>query len=253
MIRFAADSPAVAHGMGLFETMLVVRAKVVQPGEHYARLLTSARALGFPEPDVQEFRDAVAQAIAQVASLDEAMVRCLYVADAKRWRIAATSAPIPPTTLRRRKGARVIPLPRDLTRALPHHKMTSYAPSMIGLHMAIDAGADEGLFLDARGRVLEGTNTNVFAIDDRTLITAPARAAILPGIVRAWVLEHATSHGLEVIERAPTIDELRNGAFLTSSLTLLAPIQSLDGVACRRPGAAFATLRRAYRAFSRKR
>jgi 4-amino-4-deoxychorismate lyase len=251
MIRFRADSPAVAHGMGLFETMLVVRGKVVQPAEHFTRLLASARALHFPEPGVQEFRDAVAQAIGEVESLDEAMVRCLYVADAKRWRIVATSAPVPATTLQRRKGARVITLSRTLTRALPQHKMTSYAPSMIGLQMAIAAGAHEGLFVDASGCALEGTNTNVFAIDGTQLVTAPTSAAILPGIVRAWVLEHAPSHGFQVIERAPTIDELHRGAFLTSSLTMLAPIVKIDGLACRAPGAAFTALRRAYRAVTR--
>lgn len=242
MTRFAADSPAVAHGMGLFETMLVRRGQVLQRDEHFRRLFDSARALRFPEPNEREFHAAIDK-VAQ--NIDEGALRCVYAEDSSRWRLVATIGPIPATTLRRRKGARVITLDRELSRALPEHKMTSYAPSMIGLRMAIDAGADEGLFVDRRGRVLEGTTTNVFAINDSTLITA--RTSILPGIVRAWVLANAARVGLDVIERAPTIDELRAGSFLTSSLTLLAPIVTIDGLACERPGPAFAQLRRSQR------
>jgi branched-subunit amino acid aminotransferase/4-amino-4-deoxychorismate lyase len=228
MTSFAADSPAVAHGMGLFETMLVVGGQVFDVDAHFRRMAASAEALGFPVPEERTFRDAVA-------------LRCVYVQDTARWQLVATTAPIPATTLRRRKGARVITLDRELTRALPRHKLTSYAPSMIGLHQAIAAGADEGLFVDRRGRVLEGTTTNVFAIDGSTLITA--RTGILPGIVRAWVLENAPRAGLGIVHRAPTVEELRNGSFLTSSLTILAPITHLDGIRCLSPGPVFAKLR----------
>ncbi|HEX6642003.1 MAG TPA: aminotransferase class IV, partial [Thermoanaerobaculia bacterium] len=100
--------------------------------------------------------------------------------------------------------------------------------------------ANEALFVDRDGRVLEGTATNAFALNGSTLITA-ARG-ILPGIVRASVLEHAGVLGLDVIERAPTVDELCDGGFLTSSLTLLAPLVEIDGRACRALGRAFAEL-----------
>lgn len=241
MTGFAADSPAVAHGMGLFETMLVIRGQVFDVDAHFRRMAASAQALGFPPPEERAFREAVTRAARKVLS-GEAALRCIYVQDTARWRLVATTSPIPATTLRRRKGARVITLDRELTRALPRHKLTSYAASMVGLRQAIAAGADEGLFVDARGRVLEGTTTNVFAIDGSTLITA--RTGILPGIVRAWVLEKAASVGLEIIYRAPTVEELRNGSFLTSSLTILAPITNLDGVRCHSPGPAFTKLRK---------
>ena len=226
--------------------MLVIGGHVVQLDEHFRRLAASADALRFPPPSERAFRAAVARAGRKVQSLDEAALRCLYVEDTARWRLVATAGPIPPTTLRRREGARVITLDRELARALPHHKLTSYAASIIGLRTAIAADAHEGLFLDRRGRILEGTATNVFAIAGNTLITAPNRAAILPGIVRAWVLDNAARVGLDVLEHAPTVDELRAGSFLTGSLTTLAPIATLDRLSCRAPGRAFARLRRLY-------
>jgi branched-subunit amino acid aminotransferase/4-amino-4-deoxychorismate lyase len=240
-IRFAADSPAVAHGLGLFETLLVVRGQVFDLREHFRRMAASAETLGFPLPDEHTFRETVTRAAKEKDLTPECALRCLYAEDSTRWRLVATTFSIPKTTLRRRKGARAITLARDLVRALPQHKLTSYAASIVGLRQAIDAGADEGLFVDRRGRVLEGTTTNVFAIDGETLITA--RDAILPGIVRAWVIEHAS----RVLYRPPTIEELRNGSFLTSSLTELAPITTIDGIRCAPLGAAFQKLRAKYR------
>ena len=50
MTRLSSDSPAVAHGIGLFETLLVVRGQVFHVDEHFRRLAVSALALHFPPP-----------------------------------------------------------------------------------------------------------------------------------------------------------------------------------------------------------
>ena len=244
-LRVSVDAPALAHGLGLFETLLVVRGRAVQVEEHLQRMLASARALSFPLPDEDAFRLAVTKAAKEVASLEEAALRCMFLAMSDTaWRLTASAAPIPATTLLRRRRGRAITLAHG--RALPEHKLTSYAASTIGLRQAIAQGAEEGLFLDSRGRVLEGTATNVFAIDDATLLTAPVHAGILPGVVRAWVLAHAARAGLTVVERAPSMEELRRGGFFTSSLTTLAPIRRIDGIACAAPGTTFTKLRRDY-------
>lgn len=245
MRQVALDSPAVAHGLGLFETMLVTRGRIVLLEEHLARMTRSAEALGFPLPDGDAFRREANDAAATAAG-DEAALRCLYVASgAHAWTLAAEPHPIPPLTLSRRAHGRVVTLDPSLTRALPEHKLTSYAPCVIGLRRAAAAGADEGLFVTRDGLILEGTATNVFAVTGRSLITAPAD--VLPGIMRGWVLEHATKLGLTLDARCPSPDELREGSFLTGSLTLLAPIQRVNGDSCRPPGEVFAALAEAWR------
>jgi branched-subunit amino acid aminotransferase/4-amino-4-deoxychorismate lyase len=211
--------------------MLVVDRHVLDADAHFDRLATSCTALGFPRPDRDSFRAVIAEAATGAA------VRCIYVDDGNRWVLHASAIAIPPLTLNRRNGARAITL-GSLRRALPEHKMTSYAPCVIGLRRAADAGANEGLFLDANGNVLEGTATNLFAVRNGTLITA--HDDILPGIVRSWVLEQ----GLDIELRSPTIAEVRGGAFVTGSLTGLAPLRSLDGVECNGPGEVFAELSR---------
>ena len=214
---------------GLFETMLAIGGRVVQREEHFARLARSARELGLPAPDEEAFRAAVASA---VRSEEEMAVRCIY----ENARFTASAGPIPIVTLHRRDGAHVVTLGPGVVRDRPSHKLTSYITS----RPAIPAGANEALFVDGRGHILEGTTTNVFAVAGETLITAGDN--ILPGIVRAWVIEHAT----KVIQRRPTVAELRAGSFLTSSLTPLAPIVTVDGVGCEAPGREFERLREMY-------
>jgi branched-subunit amino acid aminotransferase/4-amino-4-deoxychorismate lyase len=244
MKQIAIDAPAVAHGLGLFETMLLTRGYIVMPEEHLARMSRSCESLGFPPPDEELFRSEVRRA-AEGAD-DEAALRVLYVASsASEWTLAAESHPIPPLTLARREHASAITLDSSFARALPEHKMTSYAACVIGLRKAAAVGANEALFVNGDG-VLEGTATNVFAVTKDSLITASAN--VLPGIVRAWVLEIAHTNRIAIEERAPAIDELRAGAFLTGSLTGVVALESIDGVPCEAPGEIFDVLSSAARA-----
>jgi branched-chain amino acid aminotransferase len=243
------QSPGVAHGIGLFETMLVVNGRAIFAQEHFDRMARSAMEIGFPIPDETRFHDAVRVAVQEHAG--ESAVRCVYTAggsigDARSWTLAAEAGPIPPVTRSRRAEGRAMTLDASYRRSLPQHKLTSYAVCVIGLQRAIVAGADEALFTDATGNVLEGTATNVFAIAGDTLITAPVAAGILPGITRAWVLAEAARRGIAVEERPPAPAELHDGAFLAGSLTLVTSLRVSNGVACRAPGEVFTEIARAW-------
>ncbi|HEX8411405.1 MAG TPA: aminotransferase class IV [Thermoanaerobaculia bacterium] len=215
----------------LFETMLVRAGRVILAEQHLARMTRSAAALGMPLPDADEFHRTIAAAATHDA------IRCTYDGAT----LAAKPRPIPPRTLLRRERARAITLDPSLARTLPEHKLVEhYAVCERALQQAFDSDADEALFLTYTGRVLEGTTTNVFAVNAKSLVTAPEH--VLPGITREWVLEQAAQLGIDVELRAPTLPELRDGAFLTGSLTMLAPLRALNGEECRTPGAIFAVL-----------
>ena len=215
--------------LGLFETMLVANGRVVQLEEHHARMAASCVALGFPVPSPDAFR-------ACLATTDEA-VRCTYVPDRA---LQSTAFPIPAATRARREHGRALTLDPSWARTLPQHKTTDYDVCVRALRQAVEWGADEALFTTTEGNVLEGTATNVFAVRGTTLITAPS--AVLPGIVRAWVL----AQGLPIEERPPTVDEIREGAFFTGSLTTIAPLRTIDGLRCAEPGEVVAELMHAY-------
>lgn len=204
--------------------MLVSRGHLVLATDHLERMTRSAEALGWARPDAEEFIR-----VATLAATHDA-VRCTY--DGRR--LTASGRTIPAATLSRRALGRAVTL-RPLARVLPEHKLTGlYGVCELGLELAIDAVADEGLFVTGDGHVLEGTTTNVFAVTTHSLVTAKER--ILAGITRAWVLREAAGLGIPIEERPPSVDELREGGFLTGSLTTLAPLRVVDGGACRRPG-----------------
>jgi branched-subunit amino acid aminotransferase/4-amino-4-deoxychorismate lyase len=230
---------------GLFETMLVAGGRVVQLDEHRRRMRASCAALGYPVVDAEAFAHAVETA---VETAPDGAVRCTWRPEDGLWRLEAVSFPIPETTLLRRERGRAVTLDRSggwtLTRALPQHKLLPYDVCIAGLRHAVAMGADEGLFTDAEGNVLEGTATNVFAVSGRTLITAPA--GVLPGVVRDWVVAQPD---FTIEERPPTHAELRRGGFLTSSLTLIAPLRVLDGEPCAISDAALELAQRYERAF----
>lgn len=240
MFRESSRIPALRDGgvvSALFETMLAVDGHLVQLDEHIERMARSCRDLEWPPLDEEAFRVAVRNA----AGTGSGAVRAVNAQGA----ITALAFPIPDATRLRRTHGRAITLDRAVRRSLPRHKLLPhYAVCSDALRAAIAAGADEALFVAPDGAILEGTSTNVFAVRDDALVSAPD--GILPGIVRAWVLATARGMGLRIEERAPTADDIRGGAFFTGSLTTLAPIRTLDGHECATPGKAYAELARLY-------
>lgn len=251
MSRIDAGSPSLLWGVGLFETMLVVRGRVTLERTHFERMAAGARQLAIPEPEEDMWASAIRSALPVESGDGELAIRCTYLdsepnGSAQSWTIIARAFEIPPVTLRRRNRGRVVVLPSSIQRAMPQLKSISHLASVVGLQRAEDADADEGLFMTAEGGVLEGTATNVFAIDGDTLLTPPVEAGILPGIVRAWVIENAPRVGWSVKSRLLGRDDLLAGSFLTGSLTCLAPIRSVDGQAAQNAGERFDQLVRLF-------
>jgi 4-amino-4-deoxychorismate lyase len=249
MMSLLPDSPAVAHGLGLFETILIAKGRPIQLAAHYERIADSSARLGLPVPDADAFRHAVEGAVRDAAG--ETSVRCIWVAaedsnDSRSWILHASLQPIRAATLARREHGRAITLPSHWSRSLPLHKTTSWAVCLLALRQAIASNADEAIFTAADGALLEGTSTNLFAIRGSTLVTAPVEAGVLPGVVRGWVIGHAAGLGAGIESRPPSRDEIIEGAFFTGSLTKLAPLRVLDGETCAPPGELFDELRRLY-------
>jgi para-aminobenzoate synthetase / 4-amino-4-deoxychorismate lyase len=219
---------------GLFETMLAIDGHIVQLDEHVERMARSCRELGCAPLDEAAFRNTARHAL----RAGEHAIRVVY----EHGTVTATAFAIPNITQARRKHGRATTLDSTVKRAQPGHKRV---PDDLLLRDLIAPDADEALFVTSDGDILEGTSTNVFAVRDDVLITAPD--GVLPGIVRAWVLATASTLGLRIEERAPAADDIRRGAFFTGSLTTLAPIRLLNGRPCAVPGPAYADLREMFR------
>jgi para-aminobenzoate synthetase/4-amino-4-deoxychorismate lyase len=96
-----------------------------------------------------------------------------------------------------------------------------------------ELAGDVPLFIGVDGAVLETSRGNVFVIaGDGSLVTAPLRDDLLPGVTRRALLDVAGDRGWSTRIQTSTIDDiLRSRAcFWTSSLSGLVAITSVDGV-----------------------
>ncbi len=128
-------------------------------------------------------------------------------------------------------------------------KTTQLLGNVLGKKHARDVGADEVMFLDTDGNVLEGGATNVFIVEKGRLVTASTQANILPGISRLGV---RTFLGQEVFEE--TIPLLRflaaDEAFVSGTTREVTAIVKVDGLALGdgRPGPITRRLSKAFTA-----
>ena len=86
-------------------------------------------------------------------------------------------------------------------------------------------GADEAVFLNADGALCEGSFTSLFIEIDGQLFTPPLSAGLLPGILRAELIDDG-----HAIEKALTLDDLlaAETIYLGNSLRGLIPANLID-------------------------
>lgn len=170
-------------------------------------------------------------------------------------------APVPATRFAFTQAASVVDQPKALEGlrvvlhpegrwALRSAKTTQLLYAVLAKEAAREAGADDAWLVD-NGMVTEGTSANAHIIDSRgVLVSHPVDHGVLPGISRLSVLPLAKDMGLQVEERAFSVEELlaAREAFITSATTVVMPVVEVDGrpIGDGRPGALTAEMRRRY-------
>lgn len=108
----------------------------------------------------------------------------------------------------------------------------NYMNSQLIKMEALLGGFSEGIALDDRGYVSEGSGENIFVVNNGTLITPPLGASILPGITRDSVIQIAQELGIPVeeanIQRASLY--LADEVFFTGTAAEITPIRSVDRI-----------------------
>lgn len=108
----------------------------------------------------------------------------------------------------------------------------NYMNSQLIKMEALLGGYSEGIALDDRGYVSEGSGENLFLVNNGRLITPPLGASILPGITRDSVIQIARELGIEVVEtvvqRAALY--LADELFFSGTAAEITPIRSVDKI-----------------------
>src|SRR5437868_13343921 len=108
----------------------------------------------------------------------------------------------------------------------------NYMNSQLIKMEAVLGGFSEGIALDDRGMVSEGSGENLFIVNGGRLITPPLGASILPGITRDSVVRIAREMGIEVVEAQIQRSALyiADEVFLTGTAAEITPIRSVDRI-----------------------
>jgi branched-chain amino acid aminotransferase len=227
---------------GVFETLKVSEGSAFALTRHLDRLERSARGMGLPAPDRDRVALAVRETIEANASLlgDVARLRITYTAGeaplgSDRGAAGPTLVVAISTMTPWPDSAAVItvPWPRNERSPLAGIKSTSYADNVIALARAHDQGAGEALMPDTRGRLCEGTGSNVFVVIGGRLITPTLGTGCLPGVTRdlvlAWTDAIEEDHPIGILGEA---DEV----FITSSTRDVQPVHRVDAWSLAAPG-----------------
>lgn len=234
------------YGDSVFEALRTHHGKLVFLDQHLTRLALSAERVLIRVPIIfTQFRDEVLAAV-QAHGKPESYVRIMLtrgtatslgldpdLAEAPKRVVLVTDLKLPPPEMHERGIAAVIQRverPSDEV-SVASAKIGNYLVPVLALRAARAAGASEALLEDAHGHVLEGSTSNLFAVLDGKVVTAPESAAILPGITRARVLEVARAAGYAIELRALRRDDLAHAdeVFITSSIREVVPVVTIDG------------------------
>jgi D-alanine transaminase len=109
-------------------------------------------------------------------------------------------------------------------------KSVSLLANVLMTQTAMDAGAGEAILI-RDGYAREGASSNVFAVVDDELYTAPEDQRILSGVTRDLLIELCARHGRPLREQAVTEAELLRASeiWVTSSSREMQAVTTLNG------------------------
>lgn len=214
---------------GVFETIKVMRGQPVFFSAHHARLSTSGRSLGLPwNYSATELR-ARCLALLKANRCEAGSLKIVVYRDSTNGSVGELIFSREPAySAEDYKRGFQLKTQRDLGRPSgAAHKSTRYRKNLQAREAARAAGGQDALFVDERGRVLEGAATNLFLVLDGVLVTPPLEVGILPGVARGEILRHWKSGAKEQVVTVEMLDAA-DEAFVTNALVGVMPVLAID-------------------------
>jgi branched-chain amino acid aminotransferase len=238
----------LSHGLhyasSVFEGERCYSGNIFKLQEHSARLINSARILGFAIPYTIEEINAACVSVLAANGLTDAYVRPIAWRGAEQLSVAAQHTRIhlaiacwPWPNLfgtDRMKGVRLAmaqwrrPDPRTAPTASKAAGL--YMIGTLAKHDAEAAGYEDALMLDWRGQLAEATGANMFFVIDGDIHT-PTPEGFLDGITRRTVMSIARRHQMKVVERPMPESDLARATevFLAGTAAEVTPVREIAG------------------------
>ncbi|MBR7892612.1 aminodeoxychorismate synthase component I [Burkholderia multivorans] len=200
--RFLTDADP---GFQLFETTGATRADGIRHVDrHLARLQRSADAFGF-RFDADALRRAIDARCAALDGDGPYRMKLSLAKDGTLDIVAAALKPLPAGPVRVWLAADHGFAPTRANDALLLHKTTRRADYDRAWQAAEALGGFDMLFVNERGELTEGGRSNLFVKLDGQWVTPPLASGVLPGVMRAVLLDDPA---FGAVERIVTRDDL---------------------------------------------
>ncbi len=240
--QLQATDRGLQYGDGLFETVAVVDGQPRLWREHMARLAYGCQRLQIALPDSTLLRQEAQQLC---ADQPRAILKIIITRGS-----GGRGYRIPETTEATRLLA-IHPWPaypdshyqQGITLMVCHTRL-GCNPALAGIkHLNRleqvlarsewqGSDIDEGLMRDLHGDVIEGTMSNLFIIEDETLITPDLAQCGVNGVMRERVLALAAELGITTRVETVSLTRLKaaSACFITNSIIGLWPVRALGGI-----------------------
>ncbi|GBF31640.1 aminodeoxychorismate lyase [bacterium MnTg04] len=235
-----AGDRGLQYGDGLFETMAATDGRIALLDEHLERLSHGAGRLGLPIPDRGVLRREV---LGLLPGQGRAVIKLILT------RGSGGRGYRQPEKIKIRRIVSVHPWPdypdswasdgiavRLCETRLANDPVLAGLKTLNRLHQVLaraewdNPDIAEGLMMDADGRVVCGTMSNLFLVRSGALLTPGLEYSGVAGVMRKQILKIAAQMEIEVQERAVSLDDLSRAdeIFVSNSLIMIWPVRQVD-------------------------
>ncbi|MFN4040350.1 MAG: D-amino-acid transaminase [Brevundimonas sp.] len=248
---------------GVYEVWSVFDGRLADFDGHLTRLHRSLDELRIPIPMTRQAMERVLKETVRRNRVNEGLVYLQVTRGTARRDhpfpaegtppsvvVTARSMPLSKGNASAEKGVAVVTHP-DIRWGRCDIKTVGLLPNVLAKQAAKEMGAAEAWMVDEMGLVTEGSSTNAWIVDENgKLRTRDTQSNILRGITRAAVMKLIEAEGLELDERAFSVEEVKRAreAFYTSATGFIMPAVSIDGarIGDGKPGPIATKLRTLY-------
>jgi aminodeoxychorismate lyase len=229
-----SESRGLRFGDGCFETIKVVKGKIILNDLHFARLLSSLDTLGFDLPasfTSTMLSDKVLELVKKNKHVDYARVRINvfrgegglsdlendlpnYIIES--WQLDNTISDF-------NANGFVIDIYKDARKSCDHFshiKSNNFLPYVLAAKWARNHQLNDALLLNASDRLADATIANVFIVNNGILETPAINEGCVSGVMRKYLINACRKEGIPVEETAVSVEDLQSASevFLTNAI-----------------------------------
>lgn len=230
------------YGDGLFETIRIVHGQPFRWREHWNRLESGAKFLKIKLPVTREKSRALALKLIAKNKMPDSILRLALSRGIGPRGYSPKNCICPTFVMSLHDAPPVSKQPvqwkvvtssfrLSIGDPLARFKTANKLMQVLARAEADEAGAHEALLLNTVGYVAEGSSSNVFWVEGKSVCTPPPAAGILPGVTRIVVREICRRLKISFREKSIRLKDLRqaDGMFLSLSSFGIVGVKTLDG------------------------